>query len=264
LENTIPSEISLDLIDIGPRLRKVKEAQVDAMASSMRERGQITPIEIRPRDGGRYLLTVGAHRIAAVKKLGWATIRAEIKNCSDDEALLREIDENLYRTELIQLDKSELMEQRRQIYERIEGLVKRGGNRRSKGQVVPLIGQIKAKSNFFKETSAQFGLHERDIKRALTRKAQIVPTLWTALRDTEAADNGALLDKIRKLELQDQLEIARLLKETGCTVKDAIRVALGQSEIEPDTRDYGSLMRLWKRVSPELRKRFLKDIGELS
>ena len=46
---------------------------VDQIAESMLERGQQTPIMVR-RDGNRFVLVEGLHRLEACKKLGEATI----------------------------------------------------------------------------------------------------------------------------------------------------------------------------------------------
>ncbi|MFL6970747.1 MAG: ParB N-terminal domain-containing protein [Xanthobacteraceae bacterium] len=46
---------------------------VKAIAESMLEVGQQTPILVR-RDGGRYVLVEGLHRLEACKALGEATI----------------------------------------------------------------------------------------------------------------------------------------------------------------------------------------------
>ena len=46
---------------------------VDAIAESMLEQGQQTPILVR-RDGERLVLVEGLHRLEACKKLGEATI----------------------------------------------------------------------------------------------------------------------------------------------------------------------------------------------
>ena len=51
----------------------LKPAQVDAIAESILENGQQTPILVRP-DGERFVLVEGLHRLEACKKLGEETI----------------------------------------------------------------------------------------------------------------------------------------------------------------------------------------------
>ena len=49
------------------------QAKVDAIAASMLEAGQETPILVR-RDGERFVLVEGLHRLEAAKALGEETI----------------------------------------------------------------------------------------------------------------------------------------------------------------------------------------------
>ena len=46
---------------------------VDEIAESMLENGQLTPILVR-RDGGRFVLVEGLHRLEACKALGEETV----------------------------------------------------------------------------------------------------------------------------------------------------------------------------------------------
>jgi len=59
-------------------LRKTLDAaKVAALAESILERGLETPIQVR-RDGERYVLVAGLHRLEALKALGEAAIEALI------------------------------------------------------------------------------------------------------------------------------------------------------------------------------------------
>ena len=90
--NTV--QIPLHLIEVGNRLRKLKAAKVIHIADSMAAQGQLQPIIVAPRNDGHYTLLAGNYRKAAGEKLGWETIRAELREgLSDDEASLIEIDE---------------------------------------------------------------------------------------------------------------------------------------------------------------------------
>jgi ParB-like chromosome segregation protein Spo0J len=52
-------------------------ARVRAIAESMLEKGQETPILVRP-DGKRFVLVEGLHRLEACKELGETTIRGYV------------------------------------------------------------------------------------------------------------------------------------------------------------------------------------------
>ena len=55
------------------RRKTLDAARVDAIAKSMLENGQQTPILVRP-DGARFVLVEGLHRLEAAKALGEQTI----------------------------------------------------------------------------------------------------------------------------------------------------------------------------------------------
>ena len=59
------------------RHRDVNPETVEAIADSMLEHGQKTPISVR-RDGQRFVLVAGLHRIEACKALGEDTVAAII------------------------------------------------------------------------------------------------------------------------------------------------------------------------------------------
>jgi ParB family chromosome partitioning protein len=102
-------DLPLDTILLRDRLRPVSEADMMAVAASFAERGQDQPIIVRDAGdrGGKLRLVAGAHRVTAAKYLGWASIKAIIRDMTSDEALLAEIDENLIRRELTILDRAD-------------------------------------------------------------------------------------------------------------------------------------------------------------
>ena len=57
----------------GKRRRTLDPARVEAIAESMLEEGQKTPIRVRA-DGDRFVLVEGLHRLEACKALGETTI----------------------------------------------------------------------------------------------------------------------------------------------------------------------------------------------
>ena len=260
MSGLVERQIPLELVDLDEanRLRPVDLAAADRIAVSMKDRGQLTAIEVRPAEGGRYKLTHGAHRLVAAQRAGLQTIRAVIFECEDDEARLREIDENLHRVELTPFDQANFIEERRQVWERLRGKITRGGDRRSKGQIVPLIDLLKTKG-FERETGKNLGLHPKTVKRALARKCHMAPDVWTSLRGTEAETNAALLDKMRKLDFSTQRAVFALKQERGCALLAAIRLVTQQEETgaaKTDDAAASALIRAWKKASPSARRQF--------
>ena len=68
--------VPLDEIYVPIKRRRTRDAaKVDALAMSILEDGQQTPIQVR-RDKDRYVLVEGLHRLEAVRALGEETIPA--------------------------------------------------------------------------------------------------------------------------------------------------------------------------------------------
>src|SRR5688572_13835953 len=74
-------DIDLDLIDLDPELIKSvthTQAEIVTLLDSMSHNGQRTPILLRPI-GSKYILVHGMLRYLVAKRLGWETVRAEIR-----------------------------------------------------------------------------------------------------------------------------------------------------------------------------------------
>jgi hypothetical protein len=100
-----------------PRMRGLQPNKVDEIAESIRERGLLQPIIIRPCEGTGYLLIAGRHRLEAVRKLKHNSIECRILEAlSADEALVAEIDENLMRADLTPSERAAHHAKRKELY----------------------------------------------------------------------------------------------------------------------------------------------------
>ena len=73
--------------------------EVDALAQSIKLLGQLTPVSVRPAEGGGYVLIAGHKRCAALSALGEAQVRAEIRADGSQEESERAA-ENIVRSGL--------------------------------------------------------------------------------------------------------------------------------------------------------------------
>jgi ParB family chromosome partitioning protein len=241
--NSTMLPIPLALVRVVDRLREVNQAKVAELAVSMKEIGQLAAIEVaRIHGGGEYRLIAGAHRLAAAEAAGITDILAVIFEGSPDEERLREIDENLYRAELGPLDQASFLAERRDIWERLHGKIARGGDRRSKGQNVPLIEQPRQLS-FFDDVTKQFGLHRKVVQRALKRRFNIQRDLWDRLKASPFAYKAAELDAIGRMHMapdQQRAVVDLLLAGPGApkTVKAALLQIVGPPPVD-DRKDDG-------------------------
>ena len=98
--------LSVNAIIVGNRLRPLNAERVAELQRSIAAIGLQIPITIRYADGNPRLIA-GAHRLQAVKNLGWSEIAVREFDRSEREARMWEISENLHRAELTALERSE-------------------------------------------------------------------------------------------------------------------------------------------------------------
>ena len=70
------------------------------LAASIKESGLLQPILVRRKGDGIYELISGERRWRATKEAGLDTIQAVVRNCSDQEAILFALVENVQREDL--------------------------------------------------------------------------------------------------------------------------------------------------------------------
>ena len=109
-ENRLPKIYNLPLAEIDdfpdhPFQVRMDE-DMDQLIQSVRERGVITPVTVRPKDDGRYELVSGHRRKKACEEIGLETIPAEIKELSRDEAIILMVESNLQRSIILPSEKA--------------------------------------------------------------------------------------------------------------------------------------------------------------
>ena len=118
-------DIPLDQIDDFPdHPFKVREDEdMEQLVQSVRERGIITPVTVRPKEDGRYEIVSGHRRKKACELAGLETVKAEIKEMSRDEATILMVDSNLQRTNILPSEKA------RSYWMKLEAMKRRQGQR---------------------------------------------------------------------------------------------------------------------------------------
>jgi ParB family chromosome partitioning protein len=123
------SMVSVHSINITPNRRTLNDQRVAELMESIRANGLLNPITVDQN----LNLIAGLHRLTACKLLGLQQIECHIILCENrDIARLAEIDENLIRSELDALERSELWLERDQILERMGLRAKAGDNQFSR------------------------------------------------------------------------------------------------------------------------------------
>jgi ParB family chromosome partitioning protein len=258
--------LPLDKLRIGPRLRAIDADYVALLAASMAETGQHTPIHVGPADDeGLHPLITGAHRCAAARQAGLTQILALVFEGSALEQRMLEIDENLMRRELSELDRAVFLAERKALYEALHPETAHGGDRRGRGagDQVDKNGHLILPPRFTAATAERIGLSERSIRRILGRAA-ITDAARQALAGTRWADHGASLDAIAKLPPEQQLPVVSTLlahEQAGATCSVAGAIAQVQGVVpriaaSPREEEEKRLQTAWRKASKEAREWF--------
>lgn len=109
-ENKLPRiyDIPLSEIDDFPdHPFKVKlDEDMDQLVQSIKERGIITPVTLRPKEDGRYEIVSGHRRKKACELAGFDTVKAEVREMTRDEAIILMVESNLQRSVIVNITSS--------------------------------------------------------------------------------------------------------------------------------------------------------------
>jgi ParB family chromosome partitioning protein len=93
------SSLPLSALVPSPQPRKRFE-NLEALAESIREKGVLQPLLVRPLGDGRYAIVAGERRYRAAKMAGLAEVPVRVLDLSEKEARLLALVENLQREDL--------------------------------------------------------------------------------------------------------------------------------------------------------------------
>lgn len=260
-----PQTLKLADIIVTDRLRAVDPDRALFLAANIKEEGLNIPIEVRPapKKPGKYVLVTGGHRHAAVTQLGWSEVDAVVLDVNPDQARLREIDENLYRADLTELDRAVFLAEKKRLHEKLHPETKHGGDRRS--NQVAIFGDLVPR--FSQEACERLGMSERSLQRTLARAA-LPADVRARIAGTPMANKGADLDALLKLPPEQRMPALDLLMgeadDAPRSIGEAAQRLSGarpavQSE---DDAQLDALMKAWRRAGAGARNRFIAFLDE--
>lgn len=108
------------------------EEKIDELARTIHTHGIIQPIVLRKLENGQYEIIAGERRYRAVKKLGWDSVPAIIKDMNDKQTASIALIENLQREELTPIEEAIAYNQLLEIHDLTqEALAQRLGKSQS-------------------------------------------------------------------------------------------------------------------------------------
>ena len=109
-ENKLPRIYDIPLLEIDDfpdHPFKVKlDEDMDQLVQSIKERGIITPVTLRPKEDGRYEIVSGHRRKKACELAGFDTVKAEVREMTRDEAIILMVESNLQRSVILPSEKA--------------------------------------------------------------------------------------------------------------------------------------------------------------
>lgn len=183
--------------------------KVDSLAKSIESAGLLEPIGVT-KD---FRLVYGAHRLAAYKKLGHRKIAAMILDLDDLHAELAEIDENIERHALSEMDEARALARRKEIYEALHPETKAGrsqaaGSNRAQGKHV----SDKMSPTFTEDTANKTGQARRTVERKVKIGEKLDPKAAELLRGTSVENSQTKLKALAHLPAEKQRETAAKIK----------------------------------------------------
>ena len=256
------------------RLRSVDRGAAAHLAESMDKQGQLVPIHVRTLDEGGYRLAAGAHRIVAAELLGWTEIEAFIiDDLPDDELTLLEIDENLYRAELIPAHKSLFFARRKEVYGRLYPESGHGGDRKSleyqdniKWPDWPLDPDRQDSSetralSFVEDTAASTPWSPRTIRRYTRIGEHLDPDLLEALASTPIGHRTGDLERIADMEPEDQQQLLARLQRAEEPPRSLAALQKDPTSTPPRPGNVDRLKKLWTKSTEDERTEFREWLG---
>lgn len=207
--NPATEKLLIDSIIVSNRHRPVDAEAVRALAASMEQIGLRTPITIRSPNDSECYLVAGRHRLEAAKALGWDEIECFVLNCSEDEAEMWEISENLHRAELTVVQRSEQVARWVELADRVSAQVvqKPQGGR-------PEGGVSKA--------ARDLNLERKEVDRAV-KIASLTPEAKAVAAERGLDDNQSALLAAAKIEPARQAEYLRVRQPSNYPQDDTER-----------------------------------------
>ena len=101
-------DIPLDLIDDFPGhpYQVRMDEDMDQLVESIKDRGIITPVTLRPKEDGRYEMVSGHRRKKAWEIAGMTPIKADVRDMSRDDAIILMVEANLQRSVILPSEKA--------------------------------------------------------------------------------------------------------------------------------------------------------------
>ncbi len=185
---------------------KVKDDEnMTELVESIKTRGLIQPVLVRPIEDGMYEMVSGHRRKRAFEIAGIEMIPARVQNLTRDEAILSMVDSNLQRDEILPSEKAFAFKMR------LEAMKRQG--QRTDLTSRPMGDKLEGKRSG-EILGEAVGESERQVQRYI-RLTNLVPEMLDLVDDKKIAMRPAV--EISYLTPEEQLNLADAIDAEQCT-----------------------------------------------
>jgi ParB family chromosome partitioning protein len=266
--------IRVEFIETLPGRRPVNEEAVLRLMESIKRIGLRTPLSVRLVDGfkvdgdevdGQPILVAGAHRLEAVRRLGWEHVECFVMADGDEANARRwEIAENLHRADLTTIERTELVAEWIKLAE--DEVISSQVATKSKSARNPKGAGRNASG--IRAAAKELGIDKDAAHRAI-KIAALTPEAKATAIEVGLDDNQSALLQAAKAAPEEQPAILRTIaavkEETKRTLKEKPAPApMPDDEFPQWTSEhetaYASLIDTWDAAPEEARQAFLRYI----
>lgn len=186
---------------------KVKDDErMTELVESVKKRGLIQPVLVRPIENGKYEMVSGHRRKRAFELACIEKIPARVQNLTKDEAILSMVDSNLQRDEILPSEKAFAFKMRLEAMKRIGG---RPSKEKGAPAEHPFLGQ-KSRDVLAEEVG-----ESREQIRRFIRLTNLIPEMLNFVDEKKIAMRPAV--EISYLTPEEQLNLADAIDAEQCT-----------------------------------------------
>ncbi len=235
--------VRTDEVREGDRLRPVDPIWATALGQIMLREGQDTPIQVCRLPGQSiWMLVAGAHRLAGAISAGIEYLRAEVVGADRDDRRLREVRENLWRSDLAPIDRAAFIAEAVSIYKSRAGLDANADGRVAsvtarwqkviEKEAVDTTATIASVYGWSDKVGEQIGLSARTIRDDLMLYRRLAPSLVERLREARhpILTNATQLRALAKLEPAVQADALAALVGDGWEPCKTVAEAVARSQ----------------------------------
>ena len=244
-------DIPIELIDEFPdHPFKVKmDEDMDQLVESIKERGLITPITLRPKEDGRYEIVSGHRRKKACEIAGLSFVKADVREMSRDEAIIMMVESNLQRSVILPSEKAFSYKMRLEAMKRLPGRPVKNSS-----PVAPNFGE---RSN--QQLAEQVGESKDQIRRYI-RLTELIPELLDLVDENQIALRPAV--ELSYLTCDEQKMVYKQIFDCDCTPSHAQTIRMRKFSEEGRLTD-AVIESIMQEEKPNQKEKIHIPLGQL-